>query len=427
MRRLVAQAPLAILLAFPLVLLALATPAPERALALLAALPAVAGLLVVERALRARVPDASRFWALAMGAYGTGLLPLLAHASDARRATAFLLGALGLLAAPRGVPLTAARAAALATAVAAGAALGGLPDQKAASPDVLRALFGSRDGLLFWTPLLWACVAGHAALLRSEGRRVLPLTLVALAPFALAPLFDGGGRVERYDWALPSLLLGLAAGLEALRRAVERRPAWLLAAFAPALAVSNLLFMEQYRQSPRRDDTLSFPEVSEGNARLLAASVGSPPAWPANWIWGSRHNLPVERWDLLSGQRLDPRAAALEIDVGRLEQDSAFLFDGWSVRHACADAVCRQVEGRAEAVLPLERAGALRARLRASGSGVLHVELNRVALAPIRLGPELAWLDLPAAPWRRGPNRLVFLIAPTGEAHVDRLRLERAD
>ncbi len=359
-----------------------------------------------------------------LAVYGTGLYPILAHAPDPRRATAFLVASLGLLAAPRAAAWTPARYAVFATAVVTGGAIGGSIGGPPQAPDLLRALFGSRDGVLFWAPLLWACLPGLVILLRKEGGRAAPLVAVSLAPFAAAPFLAAGGSSERYDYALPALLVGLAAALDALCSLVQRQPAWLLAVLGTALGASNLLFMEQYRQSPRRDQTVSFAEVSEVNARLVSSAVGSPLAWPANWLWSARHGLPVERWDLLSGRRLDPFAAdAVGVDVGDQDQDAAFLFDGWGVRHFCADAVCRQVAGRAEVVLPVEDAGPLCLSVRAAGAGVLRVHLNGAPVGSTTLGPELAWSTLPATPWRKGPNRVVFETPAGGHALLDQLRL----
>jgi hypothetical protein len=166
--------------------------------------------------------------------------------------------------------------------------------------------------------------------------------------------------------------------------------------------------------------------VSEGNARRLASAVGSPIAWPANWIWSARHGLPVERWDLLSGQRIDPREGAT-IDVGDLEQDAAFLLDGWSVRHPCGDSVCREVEGRAEMVIPLERP-ATRLDVRVAGTGSLRVTLNGGDPRELALGPEVAAVIVPfERRFAAGPNRIAFEIAPGGRAIVDGLVLQQVE
>ena len=257
---------------------------------------------------------------------------------------------------------------------------------------------------------------GGLALMVKREWRAAPLAAVGLLPFVLAPF-----KVGPLDAALPALLVGLAVALEALCGLVTRRPGVVLVLVVAGVAVSNLAFMEQYRYTLKRDDTVSFPQVSEGNARLLARAVGSPSAWPANWIWSARHGLPVERWDLVSGQRLHPGWGVV-VDVGDPPQDAVFLLDGWSVRHACGHAICREVEGRAELVLPLEQA-AVGLSLRAMGPGALRIAVNDAEPTLAPLGPELQAVELDVR-FRRGPNRIVFDTDAGTHVLIDRLLVQ---
>jgi hypothetical protein len=390
-------------LGLPVALLVLAADPGARLGSLALAAPIVAGLIVLDRALRAYASGATAFWTIVLGALGTALFPLLAHAPDGRRAGAFLLGALGV--AVLGRERTPLGLSAFALATAAGLAMAPI---HLGGPGLGRAWFGSRGGLFFETPLLWAALAGLVLLARRDGRDAAPLVALGALPFAVAPFTRGP-----IDVALPALLVGLAVALESLATLAARRPSVPITIAIVLIAVSNLAFMEQYRHTLKRDDTVSFPRVSEGNARLVAGAVGSPSAWPANWIWSARTGLPVERWDLLSGQRLDP-AAGVVLDVGDLDQDAAFLLDGWSVRHECAGAICREIEGRAEMAVPLERAAG-RVVLRGVGTQPVRVTLDGRDLGTIAFGADLASVTV-RAPWRRGVNRLV-LEAPA-DAHV---------
>jgi hypothetical protein len=409
-------------LALPLALLALSTATPFGAVAVAA--PAVLALVVLDRVLAARVDEGTAFWVTVLGTYGTAIFPLLAHAPEGRRAGALLLGACATALAPRTEAWSPLRATTFALVASAGALLGGALTGTPQAPDVARALFGSRHGLLFWTPLLWAGLAGLAVLARREGRRAAPVALLGLAPFLSAPFFVDGGRVERWDVALPALLLGIASAWEAVAARLRERPAVLTAAAVVLVGLPNLLFMEQYRSSLRRDDTVRFADVAAGNARLVADRVGSPVAWPANWIWSAAAGLPVERWDLASGQRLDPRKG-VHVDVGDLEQDAAFLLDGWSVRHACGEAVCREVEGRAEMAIPLEGPPA-RMTVRAKGPGGLRVSVNGRDLGLLALAPELGEFSVVLQP--SGPlTRIAFEAAPETHAQVDAVSFERGE
>ena len=66
------------------------------------------------------------------------------------------------------------------------------------------------------------------------------------------------------------------------------------------LVLWNGLLMEQYRRGViPRDDTVSFARVAENSADLLASAVGSPVAWPANWIFAAGRDLPAARYEIL--------------------------------------------------------------------------------------------------------------------------------
>jgi hypothetical protein len=398
-------------LGLPVALLVLAADPGGRLRSLALAAPIVAGLIALDRALRAYASEGTALWTVVLGTFGTGLFPLVAHAPDGRRAIAFLLGAIGVAALGR--ERTPLRLSAFAAASLAGLAMAPI---HFGGSGLARAWFGSRGGLLFETPLLWGALLGLALLARRDGRAAAPLAALGALPFLVAPVAHGP-----IEAALPALLVGLAVALESLAALVARRPSVLAAIGIVLIALSNLAFMEQYRHTLRRDDTVSFPQVSEGNARLVARAVGSPNAWPANWLWSARTGLPVERWDLLSAQRLDP-AAGVRIDVGDLGQDAAFLLDGWSVRHECGAAICREVEGRAEIVVPLDRAGPADLYVLAVGAGRLRVSVNAGAPATIDLDGE-AFLRGPIRTrWRAGVNRVV-LEASNGPALVDGLRI----
>jgi hypothetical protein len=411
---------LAALLALPIALLALSSATPFRSVA--AAAPAVLGLILLDRALAARFGPDTAFWITVLATYGTAAFPLIAHAPDLRRSLMFLLGALVVAVAPGNGPWSNARASAV--VVFGGLAWSRALDTGLHFPDVARTLFSSREGLLFWTPLLWAGFVGLTIDLRRHGRRAAPTAALGLLPLMLGPFLQDGGRADRWDACLPALVLGIAVAWDVLAPRIVARPGVVVAAAVVLFAIPNLLFMEQYRDAPRRDDTVRFPDVAEGNARRFADAMGSPVAWPANWIWSASTGLPAARWDRLSAARLDPRRG-VRIDVGDLEQDATFLLQGWSVRHACGDAVCREVEGRAELVLPLERAADAELQLFAVGDGALRVSVNGAAIGTVALDGEDFQRALGRWPLRRGANRVV-LESVSGTALVDALAVGSA-
>lgn len=408
------------LMALPLALLALSSATPLRAVA--AAAPAVLALIVLDRALTARFDAGTAFWITVLSAYGTAAFPLVAHEPDLRRSLALLFGALAVGLAPRSGPWSYSRAGAAVILGLAGLACGRAFAGGPAPPDVARALFGSRHGLLFWAPVLWLGFAGLALHVRRYGRRGAPLAALGALPLLVAPFLADGGRADRWDAALPALALGLATAWEVLSARLLARPSWLVEAAVALVAVPNLLFMEQYRDAPRRDDTVRFAEVSEGNAGRFADALGSPVAWPANWIWSASTGLPAARWDRLSGQRLDP-TRGVRIDIGDLEQDATFLLSGWSVRHACGDAVCRAVEGRAEMAVPLEGPPA-RMTVRGVGPGALRVLVDGRDLGLVGLGPELGEVTLLLRDFRP-LTRISFEAAPETPVQVDAVAFQR--
>jgi hypothetical protein len=124
--------------------------------------------------------------------------------------------------------------------------------------------------------------------------------------------------------------------------------------------------------------------------------------------------------------RLDPRRG-VRIDVGDLEQDATFLLEGWSVRHPCGDAVCREVEGRAEMAVPLERAATSSLHVLVVGTGELRVTVNGEVLDTIGVHGEFFDRELPRVAWQRGVNRVV-LERLSGRQLIDGLVIgERVD
>lgn len=407
------------LLALPPALLALSSPTPWRAVA--CAAPAVLALVLLDRALAARFGADTAFWITALTAYGTAAFALIAHEPDLRRSLALLAGAVAVTLAPRDGRWSEARWGAAFVLGLAGLACGRAFDGGPAGFDVARTLFGSRHGLLFWTPLLWVGFVGLAIELRRGRHLGSTLTVMGLLPLMFAPILPDGGSADRWDAVLPLLAFGFAAAWEAVSPWMRTRPQLLVAGAVVIVGVPNLLFMEQYRDATRRDDTVRFPDVSEGNARRLADAVGSPVAWPANWIWSASTGLPAARWDRLSGARLDPRGG-VRVDVGDLEQDATFLLEGWSVRHACGGAVCREVEGRAEMAVPLESAPG-RLAVRGLGPGALRVSSDGREIGVVSLTAELAEFALPLER-PAGVIRLAFEADPDAHVQVDAVSFE---
>ena len=328
-----------------------------------------------------------------------------------------------------------------------GFALGALPlwvagSSATASPDLgkpylLEGLFSSRHGLLFWNPLLWAGALGLLLLWRKPRGapgNTLAATLLALGfvnVFAGSWWLSGRFPNHRFETALPLLGVGLGVFFDWSLGAAARRPGRALALGGAALMLWNFLLMEQYRRTLiPRDDTVSFPRVAGLSAAILTEWVGSPVAWPANWIFAQKTGLPAARYDRLVGQQLflGPGSLGGVIDIGAdLERDAALLAGQWSVRRSCGETRCRDVEGRALVFAPLARPQDLELSVRARGTGELTLSVNGFPVAALPLDDALAVLRvrLPEARWRRGPNEIAFEVAPNGAAQVDRLEFRQ--
>ncbi|HEY3119711.1 MAG TPA: hypothetical protein VGL15_03745 [Vicinamibacteria bacterium] len=385
-------------------------------------------------------------------ALGLGLLLGLATSVRWQNAVLLLLPALGLIAYRRRLPQPFVSAA----AVGAGFLLGVLPQLLAFKaifgvyllpypvqgrnylrldrPDLIETFFSSRHGLLYWTPVLWAGLLGYVPLVRRQprlyGLLLLPLAVMSYVNACSEDWWAGGSYSNRrFDSVLPLLALGLAAALASLRALAERRPRLVLAAGGILLSLWNLLFMEQYRRNLiPRDDTVSFARVVENSAGLVSEAVGSPVAWPANWLFALRHRLPPESFDLMVGRYLFLRQNNLGgvIDLGE-ERSDDLLAEGWSVRTPCGGGVCRRVEGHARMFAPLDVAEDLDLVVRAAGAGTLTLAVEGQTVAELPLGPEP--LDLrvtvPRERWRAGLDELAFTVSPGGAAAVDRVVFER--
>jgi hypothetical protein len=307
-------------------------------------------------------------------------------------------------------------------------------------PALLETFFSSRHGLLYWTPVLWAGFIGLAGLLvRGRDRRTalllaLPILVMSYVNASSGDWWAGGSYSNRrFDSLLPFLAVGLAASLAALRRVAARWPGAVLAAAGAGLVLWNGLLMEQYRRGAiPRDDTVSFARVAENSADLLATAVGSPVAWPANWIFSLRHGLPPDRYDLMVGKYLffmqNSLGGVIEVG-GDGDQDAAVLADGWGVRAPCGDGVCRAVEGRARLFAGLDAPEMLDVAVRASGAGRLRTFVNGIAVGEGPLPEDLADITarVPAGRWHAGLNEVVLETSPGGKALVDRLVFRRLE
>ncbi|HQZ16417.1 MAG TPA: hypothetical protein PKU70_09405 [Vicinamibacteria bacterium] len=298
------------------------------------------------------------------------------------------------------------------------------------------SLFGAH-GLLYGAPLLWAGFVGLISL-RRENPGLVRLALAALVPGALALLLstDQLAITNRAATWIPFLLPGMAQCFEKARAFAARRPERVIAGAGGLLVLWNLLFMEQYRlRLLPSDDTVSFAQVTSNSAGLLSRAVGTPFAWPLNWIFAWRFDTSPDRWDAVADRRLftDKRNAVATIEFGDdaspFAPDTPLLLEGFGDRRTCERGWCRDVEGEGRLLLPLQDAGRsdLTIRLRARGQGVLRFSLDETSTSVTELTEALSEVALrvPGRFVRAGVNVLSLSVAGGGRATLDRLTLER--
>lgn len=371
-----------------LVLVATSVAAPSAAIGLGLTL---AGLFVLRRA-PAGVPPAVMDVALLLAFYSTVLWRDVATGASPEAALRFA-------AAAAVVGLAPGRALVLVPALVA-LSLG--PPFAWPHGRILETLFASRDGLLFWNPVLWLGLLG----LRGRG------PVIALAAVVLA---EGPHLAAA---ALPLLVVGLARTLGAVERLAQRRPGAVLAVLGFGLGVWNALLMAQYRTGRLPvDDTVSFARVAENGASILSESVGTPLAWPANWIFAARHGVSPAEFDRRAGARLfaGPGQRAALLEAGDPRTDPVFFSEGWTSARPCEDALCLGVMGTGRLFLPLERKEPLTLRFRLRGEGQALVAVNGVGVGGLRLPQRLEErrLGIGAERFERGLNELT-LQAPAG-------------
>jgi hypothetical protein len=235
---------------------------------------------------------------------------------------------------------------------------------------------------------------------------------------------------------VPFLLPGLARCFEKARAFATRRPERVLVAAGGLLVLWNILFMEQYRRRLLpSDDTVSFAQVTSNSAGLLSHAVGTPFAWPANWIFASRFHAPLDRWDAVADRSLFASAtsntAIIEVgdDASAFAPDLPLLLEGFGTRRTCEQGWCRDVEGEGRALLPIQNPGTgdFVIRLRVRGRGALRVSLNEAATSVSEMTDTLSdiLLRVPSGTVRSPMNVLSLSAAQGGRATLDRLTLER--
>jgi hypothetical protein len=288
-------------------------------------------------------------------------------------------------------------------------------------PFVLETLFSTRHGLLSWTPVFWAGFLGLVPLVRRRGALgwplVLPVVLMTYVNMCSGDWWAGGSfSNRRFDSLLPPLALGVAAALETARAWLARWPEAAPALAAAVTIVWNVALVEQVRLGlTSADATTDFPRLAARSVAVFSASLGSPPTWPASWLFAWRRSRPPSQYDLLVGRYLFYRQNNLD---GRIpltsdaEQDVSLLGEGWGCIEIWNGAPARRVMGRARLFAPLDAAEDLEIDIRVASEAALEIllEVNGRVAGRIRAGTE--WTEsrvrVDADLWGRELNDVVL-------------------
>jgi hypothetical protein len=302
-------------------------------------------------------------------------------------------------------------------------------------PFVLNTLFSSRHGLLSWTPVFWGGYLGYAWLLRHRpqlaGPLLPPLLAMTYVNMCSGDWWAGGSfSNRRFDSLLPLLAIGLAGFLEWARRALARHPRAALSAVIVPAVVWNLGVTAQVARGDASPARADFPQLVGGTARAVAEVAGSPPTWPASWLFAWQHLRPASQYDRAVGRYLFYRQNNLggRIDLGRAD-DEAHLAEGWGARTEIGERSCRPLTAPSARVLaPLDVAEDLALTLTATSPDgprevEVHVNGHAAGAVLVERGWTAARLRLPAALWRRELNDVV--VAADGPLCVDALDFVR--
>jgi hypothetical protein len=281
-------------------------------------------------------------------------------------------------------------------------------------------LLSSAQGLLSWTPLAYCAAAGLALYAR---RRPL-IAAASLGALAVASALAAarGGSEPVIGSLLPAVPL-LAPGLAALVSFARAYPAVSVVPLVGAALLWNYWLMAQYTIGLLpKDEPVRFAAMVRQQADVLT----SPPylypfSFPANVWFALRHDVPVDRYDLLA---LEPMRPAVDVVLDRAAD--RFLLEGWEAPGADPAEPSRWIgERRATLLVPLhvdegqDLRLLVRARTRFEEPVVeaeLGVEINDREIgrfAPSAVAPSEAEFQLPAEVvgrlMRAGYNRITFV------------------
>ncbi len=307
-------------------------------------------------------------------------------------------------------------------------------------PQLVELLFSSRNGWFSTTPIAYAGVLGLFLLLARRGTRLVAVGLLAVLAVQLhvnASVYDwwaGASFGARRMCSMTALLVvGLAAWLRLLGSLTPRWPAavrhglvllllgWLVLWNANAVGRLRAGRTANIRVRPSCCDTL--PPFMRAVAQPVYDLVGNPFQLPASALFGWRHDVPWQRWDLAVGEYVfeptwyDYRDGKHRAEVVawklRSHHVTPFLLGGLDTTSIPPRLAARS----ARILLSLLHPEAHRIAVWLSGTGTARLRLNGKTYTEAELQrqeTEVAF-EVPAAEVRVGEN-VLEIVAPPGTA-----------
>ena len=294
-------------------------------------------------------------------------------------------------------------------------------------------LFSSWHGFFAWSPIAYVALIGTIFYVRRHKQfAIAALVILFLTAWVSGSTSDWGGWSFGGRRFVSSLVI-LAPGLALAIHALLRRPMWAMAMFAVLAIAWNQLLVAQYRSGMLpRETAMPFAQLVRQQAAVYTrAPYFYPFAFPANAWFAWRHNLPIDRYDLLGPEPFRPA-----IDVSFEAAAGRFLLEGWG--HASGDrwGSLWWIDGEAaELTLPLKLPASGRVRVDVQArtrlvepvvNETLVVRVNGTAIGTFIANadqPSTATLSSDGQIWLEGYNRIRFERTSPGRVPVGIYRI----
>ena len=294
-------------------------------------------------------------------------------------------------------------------------------------PHLVDILWSSRNGLLSWSPILYAGLLGLIAFAFAQPSIGIPaiLTLCVMTYFN-ASIQDWWGSAgyggRRFDGTIPLFALGVAAFADRAAAVARRHPLGTVGAGGGLLLIWNLTLMSAAQDGHvPMGEAVSFGEVGAHQARAFHRWFGHPFTYPASLLFAARNDVPIGAYDLLAANRFlgDPLRPYGRVDIGETG-DELWLNDGWFAREQSGDVSFRWASGTAGVVFVLDHPASLRVQVRAqpfnypgAAAQTMRLVVNGRPQPEITLAPDWATavIEVENGAWRAGINRLHLIFA----------------